>query len=68
MSEDFAATLVHLLDNALHAMNQAVSITAEQGPAAGVEWIADFLNDTDAVDDDIASQLPLNWLTQWDSK
>jgi hypothetical protein len=64
-AETYVATLGHLLEDALNAMNQAVSITAERGPTAAIESIADYLNDTDAVDETIADRLPADWLTRW---
>lgn len=61
----YAPTVLKLLDNALGAMNHAVRITVEQGPAEAMEYIADYLNDTDGVDEEVEDEVPDNWLTQW---
>lgn len=64
-SESFAEVAARVLDKALGAMNEAVRITSEEGPAAGMEYIADYLSNTDGVDEAIADALPDNWLTKW---
>lgn len=49
---DFLATTLRCLSGALNAMNTAVLMTVEHGPAKAMEYIADYLNETDAVDED----------------
>lgn len=56
------------LGRALDAMNHAVQMTADDGPAKAVEYVADFLNDTDSIDPDIADTTPQDWLTRWTVK
>ena len=58
-------SLLRLLDRALGAMNEAVELTTAQGPAVAMEYIADYLNNTDAIDEDVADRTPDNWLTRW---
>lgn len=65
MSTDMTETALRLLDRALTAMNEAVAMTAEKGPAVAMEFIADFLNDGDAVDEEMAFALADDWLTRW---
>lgn len=62
---DLGDTALRLLDNALDAMNHAIELTRDDGPAAAMEYIADFLNNTDSVDEEIADATPENWLTRW---
>lgn len=62
---DFLATTLRCLSGALNAMNTAVLMTVEHGPAKAMEYIADYLNETDAVDEDSADVIPSDWLTRW---
>ncbi len=64
-ARSFVNTAIRCLDGALKAMNEAVRMTAEQGPAVAIEYIADYLNDTDAVDWGVADSAPDDWLTRW---
>lgn len=57
--------LSRCLERALTTMNEAVGMTAEKGPAKAIEYVADFLNNTDAVDDEMAKTCPEDWLTRW---
>lgn len=54
-----------LLGKALGAMNEAIEITWKQGPAEAMEFIADYLNNTDAIDEKIADECPEDWLDRW---
>lgn len=65
MSEMLTETAMQCLDRALDAMNRAVGMTAEQGPAAAMEFIADFLNNSDGIDEAVANAAPDDWLTRW---
>jgi hypothetical protein len=58
-------TAMRCLDRALTAMNHAVELTRDHGPAVGMESIADFLNDTDGIDEEVADATPEDWLTRW---
>lgn len=62
---DINASVMRCLDGALKAMNTAVLMTVEHGPAKAMEYIADYLNETDAVDQDSADIIPSDWLTKW---
>ena len=62
---DGTETLIRCLDRALEAMNRAVEMTTEHGPAVAMELIADFLNDTDGIDEAVANSTPIDWLTRW---
>jgi hypothetical protein len=64
-ADRLAETAIRCLDRALAAMNQAVEITTADGPAKGIEHIANFLNNTDGLDDDVADRTPDDWLTRW---
>lgn len=64
MSE-YTDTALRLLDSALGAMNHAVALTAEHGPGDAMEFIADYLNDTDGIDNELADNTPEDWLTRW---
>lgn len=46
-------------------MNRAVEITTTEGPVQGIEYVADYLNNTDGVDEAIADSTPDDWLTRW---
>lgn len=63
MTIDEAA--LRCLDRALNAMNRAIEITTAEGPDVAIEFIADFLNDTDGIDEDVADRTPDDWLTRW---
>ena len=54
MSSDLAASeaLADRLNRSLEAMAECIKIAAEQGAVAGVEFIADYLNDIDAVEEE----------------
>jgi hypothetical protein len=58
-------TALELLGDALGAMNHAIELTRDEGPAVAMEYIADYLNDTDAADEEICDSIPENWLTRW---
>lgn len=58
-------TFARCLEGALGAMNEAIRMTTEQGPAAAIEYIADYLIDTDGIDDKVAGNAPSDWLTRW---
>lgn len=45
-------------------MNDAVVMTETQGPAAAIEFIADYLNNSDAVDERTCS-VASDWLDRW---
>ena len=64
-ADRFLDSAMRCLDRALAAMNEAVELTTAQGPAVAMEYIADFLNNTDGLDEAVAEKTPDNWLTQW---
>lgn len=53
-----------LLNRAIHRMNEAVVMTTSFGPAHAMEYIADYLNETDSIDEGMAD-VPHDWLTRW---
>lgn len=53
------------LEGALGAMNEAIAICTVSGPAVAIEHIADYLNNTDGIDEEIVDSTPDNWLTKW---
>jgi hypothetical protein len=64
-AERVAESALRCLERALDAMNHAVTLTRDLGPAVAMEYIADFLNDTDGIDEAVVDATPDNWLTQW---
>jgi predicted ATPase len=64
-AESVLETYARCLERALDAMNRAVEITTAKGPAVAMEFIADFLNDTDGIDEDVADVTPDDWLSRW---
>lgn len=63
--KEFDSTVWRCLSDALRVMNEAVAMTADQGPAKAIEYVADFLNDTDGIDVEMAKACPADWLTRW---
>jgi hypothetical protein len=61
----FDDTVARIMQRHGDTMNQAILITSERGPAAAMEFIADYLSNTDAVDEEMADALPDDWLTRW---
>lgn len=54
--------LFRLLADGLDIMNTACQVTAELGPSAGMEFIADYLNNTDGASEE---RVPSDWLSKW---
>jgi hypothetical protein len=64
MSVTAGVQIARLLNDALQTMADSIRVTTELGPTAGMEFIADYLNNTDAFDDD-DPPTPEDWLTKW---
>lgn len=62
---DINESVLRCLEGALKAMNDAVLMTVEFGPVKAMEYIADYLNETDSADQDQADIIPADWLTRW---
>ena len=62
---DSGASVVRCLERALQAMNEAVAMTAVDGPVVAIAYIAEFLDMTDGVDERLAADHPTDWLSRW---